>query len=72
VTGKPASKLRVGGGLTYTDDTSEYAQTPAASAPASSALLLEATGGLPDIVFRQVALKLFGTYDLLHMAIAVQ
>lgn len=76
VVGKPTGKLEVGGGLSITDDTSVYAQTLDATASAGSAALLAATGGLPDIVFRQTTLRLFGKYavdkrsavrlDLLH------
>lgn len=47
-TGKLASKLHVGGNLSYVDDKSVY----------------ETGGGLPDIVYRQTALKLFGNYAL--------
>lgn len=59
-TGKAASKVHVGGSLTYVDDKSVYAQTLTASAPSN----LLAGGGLPDIAYRQTALKLFGTYAL--------
>ena len=52
-TGKPTGKLEVGGTLAFINDRSEYAQTLDATAGAGSAALLAATGGLPDIVFRQ-------------------
>lgn len=64
VTGKPANRIEWGGGLTYTDDRSVYRQTLDGSAAAGSADLLAATGGLPDIVFRQLALHLFAGYAL--------
>ena len=51
-TGKLASKLLVGGNLSYVDDKSVYKQT------------LVSSGGLPDVVYRQTALKLFGKYEL--------
>jgi MtrB/PioB family decaheme-associated outer membrane protein len=51
-TGKLASKLLVGGNLSYVDDNSVYKQT------------LVSSGGLPDVVYRQTALKLFGKYEL--------
>ncbi|MBA3056898.1 MAG: MtrB/PioB family decaheme-associated outer membrane protein [Gammaproteobacteria bacterium] len=60
VTGKATSKVHVGGSLTYVDDKSVYAQTLTASAPPT----LLAGGGLPDIVYRQTALKLFANYAL--------
>lgn len=63
-TGKPTSTLEVGGSLSYIDDKSVYAQKLDVSADAYSAALLAASGGLPDIVFRQTALKLFGKYAL--------
>jgi len=64
VTGKASSKIRVGGGLAFTNDKSVYAQGLEATAPAISSTLLAATGGLPDILFRQLALKMYGTYDI--------
>ena len=39
-------------------------QTLDVTAGQESAALLAATGGLPDIVFRQTTLKLFGKYTL--------
>jgi MtrB/PioB family decaheme-associated outer membrane protein len=63
-TGKPMANLEVGGNLAYTDDKSEYAQTLDSTAGLGSAALLAATGGLPDITFRQLTLKLFGKYTL--------
>lgn len=63
-TGKPMAKLEVGGSLAYIDDKSVYAQTLDATADLGSAALLAATGGLPDITFRQATLKLFGKYTL--------
>lgn len=63
-TGKPMSKLEVGGMFAFIDDRNAYNQTLDAAADAGSAALLAATGGLPDIVFRQASLKLFGKYTL--------
>ena len=64
VTGKPTGKLEIGGSLSYIDDKSVYAQTLDTFAGADSIALLAATGGLPDVVYRQTALKLFGKYAL--------
>jgi MtrB/PioB family decaheme-associated outer membrane protein len=61
-TGAISSKIEVGGNLAWMNDRSTYAQTLDASADAGSAALLAATGGLPDIVFRQATLKVFGKY----------
>ena len=44
------------------DDRSIYRQTLDATADGASVALLAATGGLPDIVYRQGVLKLFGRY----------
>lgn len=63
-TGKPMAKLEVGGNLAFMDDRSEYAQTLDAGAGGEAAALLAATGGLPDTVFRQTTLKVFGKYTL--------
>jgi hypothetical protein len=63
-TGKPMSQLQVGGYLTYVDDTSKYAQGLDSTATPYTVASLAASGGLPDIIFRQTALKLFGTYAL--------
>jgi MtrB/PioB family decaheme-associated outer membrane protein len=63
-TGKASSKLNVGGSLTYVGDKSVYAQTADAAADAYSQNLLTTSGGLPDVVYRQTALKLFGKYAL--------
>jgi MtrB/PioB family decaheme-associated outer membrane protein len=63
-TGKPTGKLELGGMLSFLEDRSAFAQTLDATAGLDSVVLLNATGGLPDIVFRQTTLKLFGKYTL--------
>ena len=60
--GKPAARYEIGGGLAFIDDRSRYAQTLDPTAGAGDAVLLAATGGLPDIVFRQATLRLFGKF----------
>lgn len=64
VTGKANAKLDVGVSLSYVNDRNVYAQGLDSFAGADSVALLAATGGLPDVVFRQTALKLFGKYAL--------
>jgi MtrB/PioB family decaheme-associated outer membrane protein len=64
VTGRPTGKLEVGGTLAFINDKNEFAQTLDATAAPGSAALLAATGGLPDILFRQTTLKVFGKYTL--------
>lgn len=64
VTGAVSSKLEVGGNLAWMNDRNIYAQTLDATADLGSVALLAATGGLPDIVFQQTTLKLFGKYTI--------
>jgi MtrB/PioB family decaheme-associated outer membrane protein len=78
-TGKPNNQLDVGGNLTYVDDKSQYVQALDAAADPYTAASLAATGGLPDIMFQQTALKFFAKYamdkqtairlDLIHQRI---
>jgi hypothetical protein len=63
-TGKPNNELEVGGNLTYVDDKSQYVQTLDAAADPYTAALLAASGGLPDIMYQQTALKFFGKFTL--------
>lgn len=63
-TAKPTSQLDWGGNLSFVDDVSKYAQTLDGTADAYTVASLAASGGLPDITFRQTALKLFGKYAL--------
>ncbi len=53
VTGKASSKVQVGANVSYMDDNSVYAQSTDGAAR-----------GLPDINYRQTALKLFANYQL--------
>ncbi len=62
--GKPTSNLEVGGGISFIDDRNVYAQTLDTLASAGSVALLAATGGLPEIVFRRIELRVFGNYKL--------
>jgi len=63
-TGKISSQLQIGGTLSFSDDKSVYAQRLDVYGSADSVALLAATGGLPDVTYRQTALKLFGNYAL--------
>jgi hypothetical protein len=63
-TAKPTSQLNLGGSLSLMEDVSTYAQTLDTTADAYTVASLAASGGLPDIMFRQTALKLFGKYAL--------
>jgi MtrB/PioB family decaheme-associated outer membrane protein len=64
VTGKPMEKLQVGGTLSYINDKNQYRQGLEANAPPESVALLTVTGGLPDVLFRQTNLLLFGRYEI--------
>lgn len=64
VTSKPNNQLELGGSLSYVDDVSKYSQSLDQTADAYTVASLAASGGLPDITFRQTALKLFGKYAL--------
>ena len=57
-------KVEVGGNLSWLQDRSKYGQTLDANADLGSVALLGATGGLPDIVFRQTQLRLFAKYAI--------
>jgi MtrB/PioB family decaheme-associated outer membrane protein len=59
VTGKTSAKIEVGGMLSFLNDKSRFVQSLDASASNNTVALLGATGGLPDIVFRQTSLNLF-------------
>lgn len=63
-TGQPMSKLEVGGNLVYVNDKNVYAQSLSANAPRDSVTLLAATGGLPNVVFRQATLSLYAKYEI--------
>jgi MtrB/PioB family decaheme-associated outer membrane protein len=52
--GKPSGKLEVGGDLSYINDKNHYGQGYNGTA----------IPGLPDVIFRQTTLKLFGKYAL--------
>ena len=62
--GKIGEKIDLGGSLAWIDDKSSYAQTLDPGAGLSSAALLAATGGLPDITFKRTEFRLFGRYAL--------
>ncbi|MDR3368966.1 MtrB/PioB family decaheme-associated outer membrane protein [Rhodoferax sp.] len=64
VMSKPTDKLELGANLSYMDDQNKYKQTLDIAADSYSVASLAAAGGLPDIVYRQTTLKLFGKYAL--------
>jgi MtrB/PioB family decaheme-associated outer membrane protein len=62
--GKPMQTLQVGGNLGYIISRSAYAQALQPTTSPANATLLAVAGGLPDVIFRQTSLNLFGTYDI--------
>jgi len=64
VVGRPTGQLQVGGTLSYFNDRNVYAQTLDPATNLANVALLQATGGLPDVVFRTLEWRLFGRYTL--------
>jgi len=64
VVGRPTSQLQIGGTLSYFNDRNVYAQTLDPATNLANVALLQATGGLPDVVFRTIEWRLFGRYAL--------
>jgi hypothetical protein len=64
VTGKPMAKVEVGASVSYYEDRSSFVQALDPLAGQDSAILLAATGGLPDITYGQTELRVFGKYTL--------
>jgi len=62
--GRVSEQIELGGSLAYINDNNAYAQTLDPLANPSSDALLAATGGLPDIRFKQAEFRLFGKYML--------
>ena len=62
--GKVSEKLRLGGTLSYINNTDSYAQSLDVNPAPGNAQLLAVTGGLPDTVYRRTELRLYGTYGL--------
>ena len=64
VIGKPSGRLQLGADLMGIDDTLAYKQTLDASNTSATNTALIAGGGLPDVTYRLLRLKLFGEYAL--------
>lgn len=60
--GRLAGRWMVGGDLTYLDDRLVYKQDPDPNASANNKAYLNAVGGLPDVTYQLLRLKLFGEY----------
>jgi MtrB/PioB family decaheme-associated outer membrane protein len=64
LTGKPTDAIELGASLNHVNDVTRHAQRLDNTAANDQIALLAATGGLPDIVFRQTAVKLFGKFAI--------
>lgn len=64
VTGKSSSRLDVGANLSYINDRNIYRESLGPAASAANANFLASSGGLPDVIFRELRLNLFGKYAL--------
>jgi MtrB/PioB family decaheme-associated outer membrane protein len=62
--GRATPKLQLGADFLYIHDRNIYGQTLDASASAANIAFLAASGGLPDVTFRDFRVKLFGKYAL--------
>ena len=64
ITGKATGRLQVGADLMWIEDKLIYFQTADALASAANDLLLRNTGGLPDVTYKLLQLKMYGEYAL--------
>lgn len=62
VLGKPHERFRMGADLLYLHDKLKYDQVQDPAASAFNTLFLAEQGGLPDVTFRLIRLKLYGEY----------
>ena len=60
--GKASERLQLGGTLSYVGNEDELHTNIGANPAAGLPQLLAVTGGLPDIVYRRMELRLFGSY----------
>lgn len=64
IVGQPHQRFRMGADLLYLNDKLKYDQVQDPAASATNALFLAEQGGLPDVRYRLVRLKLYGEYAL--------
>lgn len=64
LTGKPTTRLQVGADLTWLNDKLVYQQTLDALNTSATNTALIAAGGLPDVTYGLLRLKLYGAYAL--------
>ena len=64
IVGHATPRLKIGADLMYIQDRNVYAQTLDSLASAANQAFLAQSGGLPDVVFRDARIKVYGTYAL--------
>jgi MtrB/PioB family decaheme-associated outer membrane protein len=64
IAGKATGRLQVGADLLWIEDKLIYFQTADALASAANNTLLNNTGGLPDVTYKLLQLKMYGEYAL--------
>lgn len=64
LTGKASSRLDLGANLACIYDRNIYDQSMGATASAANVAFLAASGGLPDVTFRETRVNLYGKYAL--------
>jgi MtrB/PioB family decaheme-associated outer membrane protein len=62
--GRVSPRVKLGADLLYIYDRNVYDQTLDAQASAANIAFLNQSGGLPDVIFKDARLKLYGTYAL--------
>lgn len=64
IAGKATGRLQIGADLMWIEDKLIYFQTADALASAANNTLLNTTGGLPDVTYKLLQLKMYGEYAL--------
>jgi hypothetical protein len=62
IVGRLSPRMKVGADVLYIYDKNVYDQTLDAQASAANIAFLAQSGGLPDVIFRDTRLKLYGSY----------
>ena len=62
IVGRVSPKVKLGADLLYIEDKNVYSQTLDALASAANVAFFAQSGGLPDVVFKDTRIKLYGSY----------
>lgn len=62
LTGRLSERLDLGASLAYINDRNRYGETLGPTAAAANVAFLGASGGLPDVTFREMRLGVYGKY----------